>query len=196
MKNLALILICSAVAGVAGGAAGAAAVQARYGAMPDNWAAWSQVAHTAPPGQPNALGGVVGQVATTAMPNGGPQALEGYAYLSHPDGVTRLALGIIGNVEVAGSGGVTEVRSMQSGGIISGTGKVDRWVGLMIGRPAGAAGAKVPFYPLMVTDPDAQNVIRGTITTDRIRFANGWTLQAGPGSVHLIDERGVVRQEF
>ena len=196
MKKNLPILLAALLAGLTGGALGAAAVQARFGAMPNNWAAWHQVAESAPPGAPNALGGVVGQVSNVAMPDGGPQALEGYTYMAHPSGTTRLAFGVISNVELAGAGDVTEVRSMQSGGVVSGSGNIGRWIGLTIARPGGEAGAKVPFYALMITDPNAQSVIRGTLSTDRIRFSNGWVLQPGPGTMQLVDERGVVRQQF
>jgi hypothetical protein len=195
MKSRYMLLVMALLAGTAGGAIGAVAID-RYGAMPNGWAAWSQVAESAPAGAPNALGGVVGQVTTRAMPDGGPQALEGYTYMAHDAGTTRLAIGVIGNVELAGAGNAAEVRVVQSSGFISGTGKVKRWVGVSVHRPAGAAGKKVPFYPIVVSDPDAQTILHGTIVTDRIRFSNGWTLQPGGASMQLIDQRGVVRQQF
>jgi hypothetical protein len=195
MKNRYVLIIMPLLAGSAGGAIGAVTMQ-RYGAMPHYWAAWSQVAESAPAGARNALGGLVGQVSARAMPNGGPQALEGYTYMAHKTGTTRLAMGLVGNVELASAGNATEVRVVQSSGYISGTGKIDSWVGVSVHRPGGAAGKKVPFYPIVVSDPDAQTILHGTIVTDKIRFSNGWTLQPGGASVQLIDQRGVVRQQF
>jgi len=196
MKHKLLLILTALVAGAAGGTLGAAALQARYGSMPNNWAAWKQVAENTPAGAPNALGGVIGQVSPVAMPDGGPQALEGYTYLSHPTGTTRLAFGVISNVELAGAGGVTEVRSMQSGGVVTGSGKIGRWVGIAIARPGGTKGLEVPFVPILVTDQQALTILRGTISTDKIRFSNGWILQPAPAGMQLVDERGVVRQEF
>ena len=54
--------------------------------------------------------------APLALPDGGPQALEGYTKIAHDRGITRLALGIIGNVEMNGHGDVAEVRTLQGGG--------------------------------------------------------------------------------
>jgi CheY-like chemotaxis protein len=71
--------------------------------MPNEWADWSHVA-TENHGRPSSLGGVVGQVVHEALPMGGPQAFECYAYDDHNEGTTRLAFGCVNNVEIAGSG--------------------------------------------------------------------------------------------
>jgi hypothetical protein len=196
MQQRYVVYAIASVCGLAGGGIGAAVVANRYGVMPNNWAQWSQVARATPPGASNALGGVVGQVAQQAMPKGGPQGLEGYVYVNHDEGNTRLAIGTIGNVEVAGAGTVTEVRSMQAGGIISGSGKVDRWVGIYLPYPGGNQDQLTTFNPIVVDNPAAQTILRGTITTDRIAFSNGWTLQVQGNSLELIDSGGNKRHLF
>jgi hypothetical protein len=149
-----------------------ATIAARYGHMPHWWANWSHVSvNGMTPGHAYTLGGVVGQVQTTALPQGGPQGLEGYVYLSHPTGTTRLAIGTIGNVEVAGTGDVQEVRSLQAGGVLTGRGRVGRWTGLMIAVPHKA---------------DIREVVD-------IQFSNGWSLRANGDNLELWDTKGIVR---
>lgn len=70
----------------------------------------------------------------TANERGGPQALEGYTVIE-TRGRVRLAMGTIGNVEQAGSGEIVEVRPLQSGGVLTGTGRVHRWTSLFLDRP-------------------------------------------------------------
>jgi hypothetical protein len=65
---------------------------------------------------------------------GGPQALEGYTIVD-TRGSVRLAHGTIGNIEQAGSGELIEARPLQSGGTITGSGRVHRWTGVFIDRP-------------------------------------------------------------
>jgi len=196
MKQLGTIVVTAVVAGIGGGVIGASLAVEHYGAMPHEWANWRQVSYDSPPGKDNALGGVIGQVARVAMPDGGPQAFEDYTYLMHPEGTTRLAIGTLGNVEVAGAGDVTEVRTLQGGGLISGKGKVDRWVGLSLHRPSSGPGQLGTFAPIVAEDPAAETTLRGTITTDAIRFTNGWTFRPEGESLQLVDSHGVVRQTF
>jgi len=196
MKQLGIIVVTATISGVAGGVIGASLAVERYGAMPHEWASWRQVSFDSPPGEDNSLGGVVGQVARVAMPRGGPQAFEGYTYLMHPEGTTKLAIGTLGNVEVASAGSVKEVRTLQGGGVISGTGKVDRWVGLSLHRPRSQPGQIGSFEPIVVEDPAALTTLRGTITTDAIRFTNGWVFRPEGTSLQLVDPQGVVRQTF
>jgi hypothetical protein len=149
----------------------AAAVSLRYGRMPHRWASWSQVAVGSPKGQTHSLGGVVGQVQHEAMPTGGPQGLEGYVYMDHARDATRLAIGTIGNVEHAGAGHVTEIRSLQGGGEVTGPGTVDRWVGLTLAVPHTA---------------NVREVVD-------IQFSNGWSLRANGDNLELWDTKGIVR---
>ncbi len=53
--------------------------------------------------------------------SGGPQALEGFVQMTQT-GTTALAIGTIGNVQIAGSGIATEVRAVQGGVIFKGVG--------------------------------------------------------------------------
>jgi hypothetical protein len=78
--------------------------------------------------------GTVSVVRQQTGSEGGPQALEGYTIVDTRSKV-RLAMGVIGNVEQAGSGEVVEVRSLQSGGVITGTGRIQRWTGLWLDKP-------------------------------------------------------------
>src|SRR4051812_13632594 len=106
-RRLVLVLACVTFANVVI----AAQAVGRYGVMPNWWAGWKQVSiGTTAPGMTNSLGGVVGQVQHEALPNGGPQALEGFTYDDHATGVTRLTMGVIGNVELAGAGRTVDVR--------------------------------------------------------------------------------------
>ncbi|XHS80433.1 hypothetical protein ACFJGW_10785 [Burkholderiaceae bacterium UC74_6] len=196
MNQRIVVWVVAFACGLAGGGIGAAVVVNHYGDMPNNWAQWSQVAPGTKPGASNALGGVVGQVSLNAMPTGGPQGLEGYVYIKHPEGKTRLAIGTIGNVEVAGTGSVTEIRSMQAGGIVSGTGHVDKWVGILLAHPGGQHDRVGSYHPIVSDDPSGQTVLRGSITTDAISFSNGWSLHVQGDSLELTDAGGKPRQLF
>ena len=172
-RLLLLILTVACVSG-ATGAVTATVLLSPYGAMPHLWANWSHVSIDG--GHENQLGGVVGQVSTHALPDGGPQALEGYTYVAHPSGVTRLALGTIGNVEIAGAGATQEVRSLQAGGVISGTGPVGEWVGLYISLPRAAEGQVQTYSP--------------------IKFDNGWRFVAEGEALYLCPPRGAACRAF
>ncbi len=100
--------------------------------------------------------------APLAMPDGGPQGLEGYVRLSHDRGTTALAIGTIGNVELNARGSVTAIRSLQSGGVITNSGHVDRWSGLYLTHPRAGLGYTGPV-----------NIAR----YDYITFDNGWSLR-------------------
>lgn len=105
-----------------------------YGSMPVGAAAWSQVA-VAKAGQQNPLGGLVGIVTHTALPDGGSQGFEVYNYIAHPAGDQRLALSIISNVEIAGDGDVVEVRGVGSGLIHTGLGRVETFIAFYANCP-------------------------------------------------------------
>lgn len=78
--------------------------------------------------------GTVSVIEQVTGSEGGPQALEGFTRVD-TRGSVRLALGTIGNVEQAGSGEIIEARSVQAGGVVTGTGPIRRWVGVFIDRP-------------------------------------------------------------
>jgi hypothetical protein len=101
--------------------------------------------------------GTVSVVRQMTASEGGPQALEGYTIVD-TRGTVRLAHGTIGNIEQAGSGDLSEARPLQSGGVVSGTGRVHRWTGLFIDRPK-----------TMGTNDPAPNVI----DYRAIQFSNG-----------------------
>ena len=107
---------------------------------------------------------------------GGPQALEGYTQVAHQSGTVGLALGTIGNVEVAGSGNTTEVRSMQAGGVITGNGSVQHWTGIALSRPQAVNGA------------------RGSIERyDYITFDNGWSIRPDGERLLICNRDSVCR---
>lgn len=103
---------------------------------------------------------VVRQITGT---DGGPQALEGYTTVD-TRGSVRLAMGTIGNVEQAGSGDIVEVRPLQSGGVVTGTGRIHRWTALVLDKPKKMGGQ--PVSPEQLIDYRA------------IQFANGLHLRA------------------
>lgn len=103
--------------------------------------------------------GTVSVVEQLTASEGGPEALEGFTRVN-TRGSVRLALGTIGNIEQAGSGDLIEARSLQAGGVFTGSGRVGRWVGLFIDKPKiKGSGAAVPSAQL----PDYR----------AIQFANG-----------------------
>jgi hypothetical protein len=107
---------------------------------------------------------------------GGPQALEGYTQLAHESGTVALALGTIGNVEVAGRGQTNEVRSMQAGGVITGDGSVAHWSGITLSRPVPVKGA------------------RGSIQRyDYITFDNGWSIRPDGEKLMICNRDSVCR---
>lgn len=74
-------------------------------------------------------------VQTVANPDGGPQGLEGYVKVDHDTGIVRLPMGIIGNVEISGTGHTRDVRPVQSGGVFTDTGTVETWTAFTVSRP-------------------------------------------------------------
>lgn len=165
LRTLLTALLASLVGGVVGGAA-----TVSYGSMP-LWAGWSHVS-VGPTSADSAysLGGVVGQVQHTAQPNGGPQAFECYTYDDHPVGVTRLVMGCIGNVELAGAGVTTEVRPVQSGGVIRGAGSVEEWTAFTVHRPQEQHPGQIRRF-------------------NAIKFGNGWTFVEDGDKLFLCPPR-------
>jgi hypothetical protein len=89
--------------------------------------------------------GTVSVVKQLTGSEGGPQALEGYTIVETRAAV-RLAHGTIGNIEQAGSGDLIEARPLQSGGILTGQGRVARWVGLFIDKPKEARAGQLQDF--------------------------------------------------
>lgn len=189
MPHLVVLAICATMI---------ARAQVRYGSMPTDWADWSHVA-TKGHGRNSSLGGLVGQVANTAMPEGGPQAFECYTYDDHPTGTTRLTFGCISNVEIAGAGHTREVRG---GGVLSGSGRVDRWIMNhnsvnVLPQATGSIGqvcALCPTFPqrgvnerlgVWIDDPAAKHYLAGDARVDRLSFSNGWSLRVNGDTIEL-----------
>lgn len=116
--------------------------------------------------------------APTALPAGGPQALEGYAVVSHDRGTTRLALGTIGNVQMDARGDTTEIRSLQAGGVITNDGHVSRWSGVFISQPSAGLGYAGPTH---------------LDRYDYITFDNGWSLRPDGDRLLLCPPSGSCR---
>jgi len=116
--------------------------------------------------------------ALLALPDGGPQALEGYTKIAHDRGNTRLALGIIGNVEMNGHGDVAEVRSLQAGGVVTNNGHVRLWTGLYLDRPKAGEGYAGPV-----------NIER----VDYITFDNGWSIRPNGSDLTICRPSGECR---
>ena len=109
-------------------------------------------------------------------PDGGPQALEGYTVVQHDVGTVALAIGTIGNVELAGAGRTKEARSLQAGGVITGSGVTERWVGLAISQPQPADGAT------------------GRIERrEYVAFDNGWSIRPDGARLLICDPQSQCR---
>ena len=113
-----------------------------------------------------------------AVPTGGPQALEGYTTIAHDRGNTRLAFGTIGNVEMNGRGTVTEIRSMQAGGVVTNDGRVKHWIGLALSTPRAGEGYTGPA-----------NIDK----FDYIKFDNGWSIRPDGDRLLICDKTDVCR---
>jgi hypothetical protein len=116
--------------------------------------------------------------APVAVEDGGPQALEGYTTLAHNRGNTRLAFGVVGNVEMNARGTTTEIRSMQAGGVVTADGHVKEWVGLALSRPRAGEGYQGPVH---------------IDRYDYIRFDNGWSIRPDGDKLLICDKAGVCR---
>lgn len=131
----------------------------------------------------------------TVATTGSAQGVEGYVKTSNATGSVVLAIGTIGNIEHSGAGTLDFARSIQAGGIVSGSGTVDEWVGVYV-QPvaitgsgtinsvygiyldtasAGGSGTITDRYGVWQNDPSAGNVFLGvaviggsTITADAI----------------------------
>lgn len=70
------------------------------------------------------------------------QGLEGYTKVTHSTGTTTIAIGTIGNIELSANGGITEARSVQGGGNLTGTGTISAWK-LFYGNAANSGGGAI-----------------------------------------------------
>lgn len=116
-----------------------------------------------------------------AAPDGGPQALEGYTRVAHDRGIVRLAIGAIGNVEQNGAGDVDEVRSMQSGGVVTAPGRVHHWVSHYFARPRARRG----YVGAVNVD-----------VFDYAAFDNGWSIRPDGDRLLFCSPRGECRDVF
>lgn len=119
-----------------------------------------------------------------ALPDGGPQALEGWTTVSHDRGTTRTAIGTIGNVEMNARGDVTEIRSLQAGGAVTNDGHVGLWSGLSLSQPRAGTGLSggAPYT--------------GPVHIDRydyITFDNGWSIRPDGAKLLICDPQHVCR---
>lgn len=113
---------------------------------------------------------------TEPAPDGGPQALEGYTVLQHDVGTVAMAHGTLGNIEFAGAGRTKQARSLQAGGVITGSGVVEHWSGLYLSQPQASHGAT------------------GRIERrDYITFDNGWSLRPRGEQLLICDPSGGCR---
>ncbi len=123
------------------------------GAMPSTYASGTISAIVASTGATDKLAGFFA-MRSDQNQSGGPQALEGYTYMSQT-GTTTLGIGTIGNVEHGGSGTITQMRGVQGGVQMSSTGGGDNAAAFyagMAGRISGGSGTYAYGIGLEVSD--------------------------------------------
>lgn len=95
---------------------------------------------------------------TNAYAAGSIQGLEGYTKVSHNGGTTLLAIGTIGNIELAGTGTLSIARSLQAGGNTSAAGTITEWDGVYVSFANSGAATITSAYGLYVdTFPTVTN---------------------------------------
>lgn len=125
--------------------------------------------------------GVQSRMTQRVASPGGPQALEGYTLVAHDRGSVALAIGTIGNVEMNGAGNVGFIRGLQSGGVVTGPGRVGVWSGLFLSQPRARASAPPYVGPV--------NIER----YDYITFDNGWSIRPNGDALILCNPLGNCR---
>lgn len=115
---------------------------------------------------------------TTPNVTGGPQALEGYALVNHPNGRVRQVLATIGNIELKGAGATADARALQGSVVVNGPGRVDFATSLNLVGCVRQGGYDGPI-----------DVGR----CDYVTFGNGWSLRPDGDALLLCDPRGVCR---
>ena len=108
-------------------------------------------------------------VQTQSNAIGGPQGLEGYVVLDQ-QGVVRLAIGTIGNIEIRGAGHTEDVRGVQSGGVFTGLGTVDTWTAFTVHRPQERRAGQIRRF-------------------NAIKFGNGWSFVEDGDKLFLCPPR-------
>ena len=93
---------------------------------------------------------------------GGPQALEGYTYVNHPRGSVGLAIGTLGNIELAATGDTKSARALQGGVVVSGPGRVEHATTLYLSQPKRRGDY-----------PGPTQIERA----DYVTFDNGWSIR-------------------
>lgn len=109
-------------------------------------------------------------------PSGGPQALEGYAVVQHRAGTVQLAIGTLGNIELAGAAGTETERAVALGG------------GLVVAGPGHVAHAT----SLSLNQPHKHSTYDGPMSIDRIdyvTFDNGWSIRPDGDNLLICDPR-------
>ncbi len=146
--------------------------------------------------------------------SGSIQALEGFAHVSHNEGLVSLAIGTIGNAELTGNGKLTSLRGVQgnfsirgggqienaasffgspSGRVGNGTGNCVNGYGLYIGRFGEGILNK---YGIFIEDSDATNFFAGNIFSGGIIYSNGISVRNGAFQVKgVITPKGITDQQ-
>jgi len=78
------------------------------------------------------------------------QGVEGYTKVSHSSGSITLAIGTIGNIELASTGTLAIARSLQAGGNTSLAGTITEWDGVYVNFANSASAAITSAYGLYV----------------------------------------------
>lgn len=107
----------------------------------------------------------------------GIQSLEGYCLTSHTSGIVNQCIATIGNFELGGAGNVTEARSVDAGGVITGSGTLTNWylywcgTGPISGAVTNGYGLYVDVFKtgftnkfgVYVADTTCKNVLHGKL---------------------------------
>jgi hypothetical protein len=140
--------------------------------------------------------------------SGSIQALEGFAHISHNEGLVSLAIGTIGNAELLGNGKLSNLRGMQGNFSIRGGGQIDNGASFF-GSPSGRVGngtgtcvngyglyigrfgeGIINKYGVYIEDSNASNYFAGNIRSGGIIFCNG--ISVGRASLQI---KGVITQK-
>ena len=78
------------------------------------------------------------------------QGVEGYTKVSHGSGTVTLAIGTIGNIELASTHTLSIARSLQAGGNTSAAGTITEWDGIYVGIANTGGAAITSFYGLYI----------------------------------------------
>lgn len=104
--------------------------------------------------------------------SGSVQGIEGHTYTSHTSGTVALSMGVIGNVDNAGTATTTEMQAVRGGCQIHGSGggtDASCYIATLTGRVGAGSGTYTNGYGLKV----------GTAGSG---FTNVWGIHSAPGS--------------